>query len=88
MQRKGRGQVSHNAYPTSHLFLILRYRIIVVTGGSDGIGREFALQLGKAGFNIFLASRSAEKLNAVAAELGSSSPSIQQSKKHTDRFGF
>jgi short chain dehydrogenase len=43
---------------------------IVVTGATDGIGREFALQLGKAGFNIFLASRSMDKLNAVAAELG------------------
>ena len=43
---------------------------IVITGATDGIGREFALQLGKAGFNIFLASRSPDKLNAVAAELG------------------
>jgi NADP-dependent 3-hydroxy acid dehydrogenase YdfG len=42
----------------------------VVTGATDGIGREFSLQLGKAGFNVFLASRSAEKLNAFAAELG------------------
>ena len=43
---------------------------VVITGATDGIGREFAIQLGKAGFNIFLASRSKEKLNAVAAELG------------------
>lgn len=44
----------------------------VVTGATDGIGREFASQLAKAGFNILIASRNAEKLNAVAAELGMS----------------
>ncbi|EOR01751.1 3-ketoacyl-CoA reductase [Wallemia ichthyophaga EXF-994] len=43
----------------------------VVTGATDGIGREFAFQLAKAGFNIVLASRSAEKLGAVAADLES-----------------
>ncbi|KAF8531611.1 3-ketoacyl-CoA reductase [Gautieria morchelliformis] len=43
----------------------------VITGATDGIGREFSLQLGKAGFNVFLASRSTEKLNAFAAELES-----------------
>ncbi|KIJ51218.1 hypothetical protein M422DRAFT_26645 [Sphaerobolus stellatus SS14] len=41
----------------------------VVTGATDGIGREFALQLAKAGFNVFLASRSPEKLGVVAAEV-------------------
>ncbi|KAG8905786.1 hypothetical protein FRB99_008265, partial [Tulasnella sp. 403] len=40
-----------------------------VTGATDGIGREFAMQLAKAGFNVFLASRSPEKLTAVAAEI-------------------
>jgi len=41
----------------------------VVTGASDGIGREFAFQLAKAGFNILLVARSSEKLSAVAAEI-------------------
>ncbi|KAA1478108.1 NAD(P)-binding protein [Dentipellis sp. KUC8613] len=41
----------------------------VVTGASDGIGREFALQLAKAGFNILLASRNPVKLAAVAQEI-------------------
>ncbi|KAF8588867.1 NAD(P)-binding protein [Ramaria rubella] len=49
----------------------------VVTGASDGIGREFALQLGKAGFNIFLASRNADKLRAVATEIESSGVKTQ-----------
>jgi len=43
----------------------------VVTGATDGIGREFALQLAAAGFNILLASRSPEKLGAVAGEIES-----------------
>lgn len=41
-----------------------------MTGATDGIGREFAFQLAKAGFNVFLASRTAEKLQAVANEIG------------------
>jgi 17beta-estradiol 17-dehydrogenase / very-long-chain 3-oxoacyl-CoA reductase len=45
---------------------------VVVTGATDGIGKEFALQLGKAGFNIILASRTQEKLTAVASEIGNS----------------
>ncbi|KAI0036672.1 hypothetical protein K488DRAFT_75882 [Vararia minispora EC-137] len=44
----------------------------VVTGASDGIGREFALQLAAHGFNVFLAARSAEKLEAVAREIQTS----------------
>lgn len=41
----------------------------VVTGATDGIGREFALQLAKSGFNIFMASRSEAKLQQLASEL-------------------
>ena len=44
--------------------------ILVVTGATDGIGKEFALQLAKAGFNILLASRTESKLRDVAAEIG------------------
>jgi 17beta-estradiol 17-dehydrogenase / very-long-chain 3-oxoacyl-CoA reductase len=41
----------------------------VVTGASDGIGLEFALQLAKAGFNIVLVARNNEKLFTVAAQI-------------------
>ncbi|KZV96279.1 NAD(P)-binding protein [Exidia glandulosa HHB12029] len=41
----------------------------VVTGASNGIGREFALQLAQKGFNIALVSRTASKLDAVAKEI-------------------
>ncbi|KAJ7647539.1 3-ketoacyl-CoA reductase [Roridomyces roridus] len=45
----------------------------VVTGASDGIGKEFALQLGKAGFNVLLVARNATLLNTLGAEIESAS---------------
>lgn len=42
----------------------------IVTGASDGIGKEFAFQLAKAGFNVFLVARNLELLDAAAAEIG------------------
>lgn len=42
----------------------------MVTGATDGIGKEFALQLAKAGFNILLISRSEEKLKQMSVEIG------------------
>lgn len=41
----------------------------VVTGATDGIGREFAVQLAENGFNIVLISRTQAKLDALAEEL-------------------
>lgn len=43
----------------------------MVTGSSDGIGREFALQLAKAGFNILLVARNREMLATLAEEITS-----------------
>jgi len=41
----------------------------VVTGATDGIGKEFAYQLGKAGFNVFLVARNKETLAQTASEI-------------------
>jgi len=41
----------------------------VVTGATDGIGKEFANQLAKAGFNVLLVSRNPEKLDAASSEI-------------------
>ncbi|KAF9528479.1 3-ketoacyl-CoA reductase [Crepidotus variabilis] len=41
----------------------------VVTGATDGIGKEFAFQLGKAGFNILLVARNKDLLTQTAAEI-------------------
>eukprot|EP00019_Armaparvus_languidus_P003752 CAMPEP_0168590514 /NCGR_PEP_ID=MMETSP0420-20121227/6613_1 /TAXON_ID=498008 /ORGANISM="Pessonella sp." /LENGTH=282 /DNA_ID=CAMNT_0008626187 /DNA_START=132 /DNA_END=980 /DNA_ORIENTATION=- len=40
-----------------------------VTGASDGIGKAYAKQLAKDGFNVVLISRTESKLNAVAEEI-------------------
>lgn len=40
-----------------------------MSGASDGIGMEFALQLAKKGFNILLIGRNQEKLEQVETEL-------------------
>lgn len=43
----------------------------VITGASDGIGKEYAFQLAKKGFNIVLVSRTQSKLELVATEIES-----------------
>lgn len=50
---------------------------VVVTGASDGLGKEFALQLAQKGFNIVLVSRTLSKLNALAVEIESKNPKIE-----------
>lgn len=45
----------------------LHGKLALVTGGSDGIGREIALQLQAAGANVIVTGRSPEKLQAMAA---------------------
>ncbi|KAL1756237.1 hypothetical protein FB107DRAFT_261311 [Schizophyllum commune] len=49
----------------------------VVTGATDGIGKEFALQLAKAGFNIFLVSRTPATLAAVGQEIEQKYPGVK-----------
>ena len=41
----------------------------MVTGASDGIGKEYALQLAAKGFNILLVSRTQSKLETLASEI-------------------
>ncbi|PWY73568.1 NAD(P)-binding protein [Aspergillus heteromorphus CBS 117.55] len=49
----------------------------VVTGASDGLGKEFAIQLARANFNILLVSRTASKLDTLRDELKAKFPSVQ-----------
>ncbi|CAM1503112.1 Fc.00g078880.m01.CDS01 [Cosmosporella sp. VM-42] len=41
----------------------------VITGASDGLGKEYALQLAAKGFNLVLVSRTLSKLEALATEI-------------------
>ncbi len=48
---------------------LLQNRIILVTGASDGIGREAALTYSEYGASLILLGRNEEKLKAVAREI-------------------
>ena len=41
----------------------------VVTGASDGLGKEYAIQLAQKGFNLLLISRTASKLETLSTEI-------------------
>jgi len=65
---------------TTESNLISRYGVdswALVTGGSDGIGKQFALQLASKGFNIVLVARNEEKMNGVREEIASKFPNIR-----------
>ncbi|KAL5336179.1 very-long-chain 3-oxoacyl-CoA reductase [Aspergillus crustosus] len=49
----------------------------VITGASDGLGKEFALQIARAGYNIVLVSRTASKLTTLGDEITAKYPSVQ-----------
>ena len=42
----------------------------VVTGGSDGIGKAYAVELAKLKFNLVIISRTEAKLKKIATEIG------------------
>ncbi|KAL1976754.1 hypothetical protein VTN31DRAFT_3036 [Thermomyces dupontii] len=50
---------------------------VVITGASDGLGKEFALQIAKFGYNLVLVSRTESKLQAIVDEIKAKNPSIQ-----------
>ncbi|KAF7508829.1 hypothetical protein GJ744_008706 [Endocarpon pusillum] len=49
----------------------------LITGASDGIGKQYALQLAKAGFNVVLVSRTEAKLQNLSFEITSSNSDIR-----------
>lgn len=51
-------------------------QVVVITGGSAGIGREIASQLSEQGAKLVLAARSADKLQQFADELSASSREV------------
>ncbi|ORY58197.1 uncharacterized protein BCR38DRAFT_489674 [Pseudomassariella vexata] len=49
----------------------------VVTGASDGLGKEFATQLASKGFNLVLVSRTQSKLEILSSDLGNKFSGLQ-----------
>ena len=50
---------------------------VVITGASDGIGKGYAFEFARRGFNIVLVGRNEEKLGKVAQELKAAVPQVQ-----------
>ncbi len=55
---------------------VLDGKVVIITGASTGIGAATARALSKLGCRLTLAARSAEKLEALAAELGSNALAV------------
>ena len=49
----------------------------LITGASDGIGKEFALQIAASGYNLILVSRTASKLDALSSEIKTTHPNLK-----------
>jgi rRNA maturation protein Rpf1 len=56
----------------TYLFISISFYILVVTGASDGIGKEFALKLAASKYNVFLLARTQSKLDELAREISTS----------------
>lgn len=55
---------------------VLDGKVVIITGASTGIGAATARALNKLGCKLTLAARSAEKLEALAAELGANALAV------------
>jgi NAD(P)-dependent dehydrogenase (short-subunit alcohol dehydrogenase family) len=77
-----------SVWTTLRLLRVIDVSLLVVTGASDGIGREFAIQLARAGFNVLLAARNQAKLDAVVADIGLFDIVPFSSQKFTCTYAF
>jgi len=55
-----------------------------ITGSSDGIGLEFAVQLAKRGFNIIMLARNRQKMNEKEELIKKANPQVQVQKIEID----
>ena len=55
---------------------VLDGKVVIITGASTGIGAAAARALNKLGCRLTLAARSADKLEALAAELGANALAV------------
>ena len=76
-----RAQFSTTDVAPSHLQRCLMAKAALVTGGSSGIGLAIARMLREEGFDLTLAARTREKVEAVAAELDALAVTADVSKE-------
>ncbi len=57
--------------------LQLTGKVVIITGGSDGLGAATALTLAREGANVVIAARGLEKLTATAASIGGQALAVQ-----------
>ncbi|KAG6411096.1 hypothetical protein SASPL_129170 [Salvia splendens] len=65
-----RSQVERELEP----WLRLENKVVMVTGASSGLGREFGLDLAKAGCRVIAAARRMDRLQSLCHEINSGSP--------------
>ena len=68
MLGKVRGPVRSPSYSFLDLPCWLKWNL-VVTGASDGIGAQFAIQLAEAGFSVVLVGRNEDKLKVIEQKI-------------------
>lgn len=62
-------------------------KTILITGATDGIGRATALKLAEEGHRLIVHGRSAEKLEALAQEIGSDAFAVQADLSNLSQVG-
>lgn len=63
-------------------------RWAVITGGTDGIGLEFGVQLARKGFNLVLVSRSMERLESARESIISQLPTERKARPKVELVSF
>src|SRR5260370_4651113 len=61
----------------------MRGKVVVITGGTSGVGQAAAVTLASLGARIVLIARDAERAEATLAQLREKSPSSEQDVAHS-----
>lgn len=70
LKKFGAGKGSWAGKEVNLLCIVILTCQLVITGASDGIGREYSIQLAKKGFNVLVVARNEAALESVTDEIG------------------